>query len=106
MCGTDGKTYPSLCRLKETSCRLVRRQGRSLQSRQLSLELAQPGPCSQPCQGMETLGQFSAWGVRATNFGLCVQDFFTCARMVTSKGTARGEAQACCQARFDQCYKG
>ena len=27
VCGTDGKTYESLCHLKETACRLVRRQG-------------------------------------------------------------------------------
>ena len=27
VCGTDGKTYQSICQLKETACRLVRRQG-------------------------------------------------------------------------------
>ena len=44
-------------------------QGRSFQSAQLSLEVAHPGPCVSPCPGMEGLGQFQAFGVRATNFG-------------------------------------
>ena len=75
VCGTDGETYPSLCDLLQTACSLVRRQGRALQSPQLSLQQSHPGPCrpAADCAGMERLGQFSAWGVRATNFGLCVQ---------------------------------
>ena len=47
--------------------------GRSFQSSQLILTVAQAGPCTAPCPGMASLGQFSAWGVRATNFGQCLQ---------------------------------
>ena len=43
--------------------------GRSFQSSQLSLEVSHSGPCTTPCPGMESLGQFQAFGVRATNFG-------------------------------------
>ena len=89
VCGTDGQDYESACALRQVSCSLVRRQGgsfssktrlrllifnllikgRSFQSSQLSLETAHTGPCKAPCPGMERLGQFQAFGVRATNFG-------------------------------------
>ena len=70
VCGTDGKTYDSMCQLKQLSCKLLRRQGRSFFTSQLALEVSHPGPCKSPCPGMETLGQFQAFGVRATNFGM------------------------------------
>ena len=44
-------------------------EGRSFQSSQLALEVSHTGPCKSPCPGMESLGQFQAFGVRATNFG-------------------------------------
>ena len=43
--------------------------GRSFQSSQLAFEVSHTGPCKSPCPGMESLGQFQAFGVRATNFG-------------------------------------
>ena len=43
--------------------------GRSFQSSQLALEVSHTGPCKSPCPGMESLGQFQAFSVRATNFG-------------------------------------
>merc|ERR1712106_269430 len=57
----------------------IRRQGRSFQSAQLSLEVSHDGACKVPCPGMEDLGQFQAFDSRATNSGPCVHDFFQCA---------------------------
>ena len=31
--------------------------------------MAHPGPCSEPCAGMSSLGHFQAWGAPATNYG-------------------------------------
>ena len=97
VCATDGKNYQNMCQLKQTSCKLLRRQGewvrfpylifsdkefffnwfivsgRSFQSSQLALEVSHTGPCKSPCPGMESLGQFQAFGVRATNFGKIFQ---------------------------------
>ena len=73
------------------------------------LTVAQTGPCTSPCPGMASLGQFSAWGVRATNFGQCLQDFARCGRLLLTSpglGLTRTEAQTCCQERFNQCARG
>merc|ERR1711892_777455 len=67
VCGTDGKTYRNQCQLKQIACKMVRRQGRSFQSAQLSLEVSHDGACKVPCPGMEDLGQFQAFDSRATN---------------------------------------
>jgi len=106
VCATDGKNYQNMCQLKQTSCKLLRRQGRSFQSSQLALEVSHTGPCKSPCPGMESLGQFQAFGVRATNFGLCVHDFFNCAGVMKNSGLDQVQSQRCCQQRFDQCYSG
>merc|ERR1712107_752673 len=73
VCGNDGKTYTSICEINTLSCKLIRRQGRSFKSRQLDLQV-------------NHLGAFSAFGVRATNFGLCIHDFFQCVRVMRGKG--------------------
>merc|ERR1711928_12979 len=38
VCGSDGRTYPSACSLKQQSCKMMRRQGRSFQSSMLKIE--------------------------------------------------------------------
>ena len=86
VCGTDGATYPSQCALQRSACRAVRRQGesrffqrcrslqhrlagRALHSSQLKVEVAHTGSCRAACPGMESLGQFQAFGSAATNAG-------------------------------------
>merc|ERR1712142_550716 len=79
VCGTDGKTYNNRCQLYRVACTMERRQGRSFSSPQLSLSVSHPGPCKNPCAGMEELGHYQAFNTKATNNGLCIHDFFTCA---------------------------
>ena len=43
--------------------------GRSFFSDQLVLEVKHEGPCREECEGMESLGMFTAFGARATNTG-------------------------------------
>jgi len=69
----------------------------SFQSSQLASEVS-------PCPGMEYFGQFKTFGVRATNFGLCVHDFFNCAEAMKNSVLDQEQSQRCCQQRFDQCY--
>jgi len=106
VCGTDGKTYRNQCQLKQIACKMVRRQGRSFQSAQLSLEVSHAGVCKVPCPGMEDLGQFQAFDSRATNSGLCVHDFFQCAGKLRQNGMGNSQIQTCCQTRFDTCSRG
>jgi hypothetical protein len=85
VCGTDGKTYNSECKLKQAGCKNVRRQGNyygegkhitnifnsghSFQSAMLKISVAHAGACEEPCAGMEGMGQFRAFNSRATNSG-------------------------------------
>ena len=69
VCGTDGKTYRSECDLRQAGCAMVRRQGRSFESKMLKIEVDYYGSCRDPCPGMQSLGQFQAFGARATNYG-------------------------------------
>merc|ERR1712106_439965 len=106
VCGTDGKTYRNQCQLKQMACKSIRRQGRSFQSAQLSLEVSHDGACKVPCPGMEDLGQFQAFDSKATNSGLCVHDFFQCAGTLRQNGMGNSQIQTCCQTRFDTCSRG
>ena len=103
VCGTDGQTYSSVCGLKTAACSMLRRQGGSFQSVQLKLEISYMGPCKSACEGMQELGHFQAFGSMATNSGMCVHDFFTCARTLRAQFMANSEVETCCQKRFDQC---
>merc|ERR1712130_227897 len=38
VCGSDGRTYSSTCSLRQQSCKMMRRQGRSFQSSMLKIE--------------------------------------------------------------------
>merc|ERR1712004_83250 len=105
VCGSDGRTYPSACSLKQQSCKMMRRQGRSFQSSMLKIEQVHSGSCKAPCEGMEDLGAFEAFNLRATNNGLCIHDFFQCARKMRKHGGRKAQVQACCQARFDKCNR-
>merc|ERR1712179_896529 len=105
VCGTDGKTYSSTCQLKKTACKMVRRQGRSFQSKMLKIEVAHPGSCSEPCAEMSGMGQFQAFDSMATNNGLCIHDFFQCAKKMRRNGMGARKVQQCCQARFDKCSR-
>ena len=102
-CGIDGQTYNSVCKLKTSACSMLRRQGGSFQSLQLKLEISYLGPCRSPCEGMQTLGHFQAFGSKATNSGMCVHDFFTCARTLRAQARDNSEVETCCQKRFNQC---
>ena len=103
VCGSDGQTYSSVCGLKTAACSMLKRQGGSFQRVQLKLEISYLGPCNSPCEGMQHLGQFQAFGSKATNSGMCVHDFFTCARTLRAQAMADSEVETCCQKRFDRC---
>ena len=103
VCGTDGQTYRSVWGLKSTACSMMRRQGGSFQSVQLKLEISYLGPCWSPCEGMQQLGHFQEFGSKATNSGMCVHDFFTCARTLRAQARDNNEVETCCQKRFDRC---
>merc|ERR1712130_471460 len=105
VCGSDGRTYSSTCSLRQQPCKMMRRQGRSFQSSMLKIEQVHVGPCKPSCEGMEDLGAFKAFNLRATNNGLCVHDFFQCARKMRKSGAKRSQVQECCQARFNKCNR-
>merc|ERR1712080_343203 len=105
VCGSDGRTYPSACSLKQQSCKMMRRQGRRFQSSMLKIEQVHSGSCKAVCEGMEDLGAFEAFNLRATNNGLCIHDFFQCARKMRKQGGRKAQVRACCQARFDKCNR-
>ena len=52
---------------------------------------------------MQELGHFQAFGSKATNSGMCVHDFFTCARTLRAQAMVNSEVETCCQKRFDRC---
>ena len=103
VCGTDGQTYSSVCEIKSAACSMLKRQGGSFQSVQLKLEMSYQGPCRSPCEGMLELGHFQAFGSKATNSGMCVHDFFSCARTLRAQARDNTEVETCCQRRFDRC---
>merc|ERR1712037_75732 len=93
VCGSDGRTYPSSCSLRQQSCKMMRRQGRSFQSSLLKIEQVHSGGCKSSCDGMEDLGAFKAFNLRATNNGLCIHDFFQCARKMRKLGRKKSREE-------------
>ena len=105
VCGSDWKTYSSLCQLEWEACK---RNWRIVQ--------VSEGPCVSQCQEVELgkldsgeldqlftivlLGMFSATGTfRASNKGSCIQDYFRC-RKLSNQGGLEGElAKNCCLER-------
>jgi len=92
VCGSDWKTYSSLCQLEWEACK-----------RNWSIMLVSEGQCLSQCQDVD-LGMFSATGTfRATNKGSCIQDYFRCRKLSNQKGLEGQLAKECCLERFSQC---